>query len=120
MLRWLGLCKAWPAEPHPHFRDIYMSWLTVKRYLTSEPSFHTLHLSFTLHLCVLCSLCYIWYRRIRMIPPTVGSAAAVVTHSRKKPLSVCFERAWMSRYPNLFREELSELARFHGGLTLPL
>jgi hypothetical protein len=48
-----------------------------------------------------------------MIPPS--AAAAVVTHSRKNPLSVCFERAWMSRYPNLFREELSELARFRGG-----
>jgi hypothetical protein len=50
-----------------------------------------------------------------MIPPTAGSAAALVTISRKKPLSVCFERAWMSRYPNLFREELSELARSRGG-----
>jgi hypothetical protein len=35
-----------------------------QQYLTSEPSFHTLHLSFTLHLCVLlCSLCYTWRPR---------------------------------------------------------
>jgi hypothetical protein len=50
-----------------------------------------------------------------MIPPTAGSAAVIVTHSRKKPLSMCFERAWMSRYPNLFRDEVSGLARFRGG-----
>jgi hypothetical protein len=50
-----------------------------------------------------------------MIPPT-GSAAAVVTHSRKKPLSMCFERAWMSMYPNPFRDEFSQLARFRGGV----
>jgi hypothetical protein len=55
-----GCARLGQPGPHPHLRDRCKSWLTAKRYLTSEPSFRTLHLSFALHLCMLlCSLCYI-------------------------------------------------------------
>jgi hypothetical protein len=54
-----------------------------------------------------------------MIHPSAGSAAAVLTYSCQKPLSMCSERACTGMYvqvSHLVRDELSELARFRGGV----
>jgi hypothetical protein len=53
----------------------------VKRYLTSEPSFHTLHLSFTLHPCVLCSLCYTSLAKLNL--SALRGARSASTRKRK-------------------------------------